>query len=140
MFIYTYSAEGTYKVTMHFISYNMSSACSPIKMSIFYTATNALELSPSSKFNIGSATHIPQHFMEPKGSLPCSQKPATGLYFEPYESTHTVHPTSPRSTLILSFHLLILLPSVLLPSGFLSKTLCRLLFYGFYMPCRSPPP
>jgi len=29
----------------------------------------------------------PAFFMEPEGSLPCSQKPATGLYPEPAESS-----------------------------------------------------
>jgi hypothetical protein len=44
--------------------------------------------------------------MEPKGSLPCSQKPATRLYPEPAESSSPPSiPISLRSILMLSFHL-----------------------------------
>jgi hypothetical protein len=35
----------------------------------------------------------PPHFMEPEGSIPCSQKPSTGPYPEPYQSTPS-HPIS----------------------------------------------
>jgi hypothetical protein len=77
-----------------------------------------------------------QHFMEPGGSLPCSQEPSTGPYSEPS------HPISLRSTLILSTHLRLGLPSGLLPSCFptnflwiysrvyfthMCKTLCHLM-------------
>jgi hypothetical protein len=59
-----------------------------------------------------------QHFVEPKGSLPCSQEPSNGLYSEPDQSIHTMHPVSLKHILILSTHVRLGLPSGLLPSGF----------------------
>jgi hypothetical protein len=38
-----------------------------------------------------SPSRIPQHFMEPEGSIPCSQEPSTGPYPEPYQS-NPLHP------------------------------------------------
>jgi hypothetical protein len=56
--------------------------------------------------------------MEPEGSLPCSQGPATCPYPEPNESQSTSpNPVSQRSSLMLSSHLRLGLPSGLLPSG-----------------------
>ena len=54
-----------------------------------------------------------------EGSLPHSQVPTTCLYREP----HRLHPTSWRSSLILSSHLRLGLPNGLFPSGFPTKTL-----------------
>jgi hypothetical protein len=60
-----------------------------------------------------------QKFAEPEGSLPCSQKPATGPYPEPAESNSPHR----RSSSVLSFHLCLGLSSGLLPSGLPIKTL-----------------
>jgi hypothetical protein len=56
--------------------------------------------------------------MEPEGSLPHSQQPATSSY--PEQATD---PTSRSSILILPFHLRLGLPSGLLPSSSPTKTL-----------------
>jgi len=62
--------------------------------------------------------------MEPEGSLPHSQQPATSPYPEPARSSpYPPHPTSWRSNIILSSHLHLGLPSGLFPSGFPTKTL-----------------
>jgi len=69
--------------------------------------------------------------MEPEGSLPQSQVPATCPY--PWaSSTQSIppHPTSWRSILILSSHLCLGLPNCLFVSGFSTKTL--------YTPLLSP--
>jgi hypothetical protein len=56
--------------------------------------------------------------MEPEGSLPYSQKPATGPYSEPAESSspHSI-PVSLRFILMLSSHIRLDLPSGIFPSG-----------------------
>jgi hypothetical protein len=68
--------------------------------------------------------------MEPEGSSPHSQEPATCLYPEPDQSSLRPHPTSLRSILILSAHQRLGLPSGLLPVSLPSKTL--------YAPLLSP--
>jgi hypothetical protein len=77
-----------------------------------------------------------QHFMEPKGSLPCSQEPSAGPYPEPDQSTPS-HPLSLRSILILSTHLCLGLPSGLLPSGFHTNILYAFLFSPIRATCHA---
>jgi len=60
--------------------------------------------------------------MEPEGSLPHSQVPATCLYPGPARSTpYPPHPTTWRSILILSSHLRLGRPNDLFPSGLPTK-------------------
>jgi hypothetical protein len=61
--------------------------------------------------------------MEPKGSSPFTQEPATCPYPDPDQSNPCPHPTSWWSILIFSSHLCLGLPSGLLPSGFPTKAL-----------------
>jgi len=71
------------------------------------------------------------HLMEPEGSLPRSKQPATCPCPEPHHSSPSPpHPTSCKSILILSSHLLVGIPSGFFPSGFPTKTL--------YMPLLLP--
>jgi hypothetical protein len=69
--------------------------------------------------------------MEPDGSSPYTQQPATCPYPEPDQSSlRPPHPTSRRYILILSSHLRLGLPSDLLPSGSHTKAM--------YAPLLSP--
>jgi hypothetical protein len=68
--------------------------------------------------------------MEPGGSLPHSQEPATCPYPESAPSSPCPHTTSQWPILILSSHLRLVLASGILPSGLPTKSL--------YAPIRSP--
>jgi hypothetical protein len=67
--------------------------------------------------------------MEPEGTLPWLQEPATGPYPKPRQiPSMTSHLISLRSVLILSSHLHVYLPSGFFPSGFHTKILHAFLF------------
>jgi hypothetical protein len=108
-----------------------------ITVSVSFTSpTHATE-----PFLRSSYSRISQHFIEPEGSLPCSQEPSTGLYPEsdqsnPYDPIlskihfNIVHPLMPWSfqwspSFWLSHHNPIRIP---------------LLSYSFYMPCQRHKP
>jgi len=76
--------------------------------------------------------------MEPEGSLPHSQVPATCPYPKPaLSSSCPPHPTSWRSIFILSSHLRLGLASGRFPTGFPTETLYTpLLPHSYYMPHR----
>jgi hypothetical protein len=68
--------------------------------------------------------------MQPEGSSPYTQKPATCPCPEPDRSRLRPYTTSRRYILILSAHICLGLPSGLVPSGFPTKAL--------YAPLLSP--
>jgi hypothetical protein len=80
-----------------------------------------------------SHSRTSQYFMEPKGSLRCSQEPSTGPYPEPDRSS----PYHLRSLLILSTHLRLGLPSGLFPSGVPTNILYAFLFSPIRATCRA---
>jgi hypothetical protein len=89
-----------------------------------------------------SYSRISQHFMEPEGSLPCSQEPSTGPYPEPDQSS-PYHPilSLVRSILMLSTYLHLGLPSGFFPLAF-PPISCMYSSspHSCYMPRPSHPP
>jgi len=66
--------------------------------------------------------------MEPEGSLPCSQEPATGPYPQPDASSPQLPTLFLKIYSILSFYLPLGLPSNHFPSGFPTKIYAFLIF------------
>jgi hypothetical protein len=77
--------------------------------------------------------NFPRHFMEPKGSLRCSQGPANG----PYPKLHQHNPYQHILSLYdpFSYYLRLDLPSGLFPSGFPTNILRA---YSYCIPCPFP--
>jgi hypothetical protein len=74
-----------------------------------------------------SYPRISQNFMEPYGSLSCSQEPSTSLYPEPDQSS-TYHIILSKIDFNIVHHLCLGLPSGLFPSGFPTIILYAFLF------------
>ena len=97
------------------------------------------EQSPSLEANRFSARQeTPPHFMEPEGSLPQSQTPATCSCPEPHQFSPFSDSTSWRLPLILSSQLRLGLPGGLFPSDFPTK----IVYAPFLSPyaLHAPPP
>jgi hypothetical protein len=98
---------------------------------------NSMQQSPSWETKSCSARHKISSILRNLKLNYCVQ---VGLYPQPDESTtHLPHYISFRSFLILSFHLCLDIPSGLLCSGFLTKTLrISPLYHAWYMLCHAP--
>jgi hypothetical protein len=88
-----------------------------------------------------SYSRISQHFMEPKGSSPCSQEPTTGPCPEQHQSSPHYSILSPlRFVLILYFRLRLGLPSGLFWFSHQYPICIHLGPHSCYMPCTPHPP
>jgi hypothetical protein len=77
-----------------------------------------------------------QHFMEPEGSLPCSQEPPKVPILNQIDPVYTIPLyICLRSILTLSTHQRLGLPSGLFPSGFPTNVLYAFLFYPILAIC-----
>jgi hypothetical protein len=90
----------------------------PLGELLLYVHTYCSEQSPSWEANRFVAIKKFPYFMQPEGSLPHSQLPATFLYPEPAQSSPHLHIPLLRSILILSSHLRLGLPQWSLSLGF----------------------
>ena len=89
-----------------------------------YLLTYSMQHSPPWKANRFSASQdIPRNLWNLKVHYRIHKCPPTVLILCQIDSVHTPHPTSWRSSLILSSHLRLDLPSGLFPWGFPTKTL-----------------
>jgi hypothetical protein len=75
-----------------------------------------------------SHSRIPQHFMEPEASLPCSQEPSASPYPEPDQSS-PYHPILSLWDTFYYYRPTYVLVFLMVPSGFPTKTL-----YAFFSP------
>jgi hypothetical protein len=104
--------------------------------------SNSLELRPFlTSHHFCGDSRIFQHFMEPRGSLLCSQEPSTGPYPEPDQSS-PYHPILSK----INFNI-IHPPRSWFSSGIFAfwlphqyATCISLLHHLCYMPCPSHPP
>ena len=110
----------------------MSLRVTPInKYLLTYLLTYSMEQSPTWEANRFSASQeIPHISWNPKVHYHTHKCPPPFPILSQLDPVHIPHPTSLRSTLILSSHLRLGLPSGLLPSGFPTKTM--------YKPLPSP--
>jgi hypothetical protein len=77
---------------LHFFPYNQLSTHSEGLLSCLLTYLLIYRAEPFLRScQLCSPSGTPQHFMEPVGSIPCSQEPSTGPYPEPYQS-NPLHP------------------------------------------------
>ena len=100
----------------------------------FYSPKTKLKKTPWSRVHPELLKKFPL-FIEPVGSSPFLQQPATCSYPEPGQSGLCLHSTSRRSILILSSHLRLGFQSGLLPSDFHTEALYAPLLFLIRATC-----